>query len=128
MYASCRNLLLEVRGVIKDQNGQILERKPIKKFSELFRLAMKHKDKLIPALLEKANAQDLCNRLSNSDRFNNPDLNKYKSDLERFEEIPDNHTGVDLEIRFHTIANYLGLICANDVDFFSETRDPFLVN
>lgn len=88
---------------------------------------MKHKEKLIPALLEKANAQELCNRLSNSDRFNNTDT-KYKSDLERFEQIPDNHTSVDLEIRFHTIAKYIGLICANDVDFFSETRDPFLVN
>jgi hypothetical protein len=47
MYASCRNLLLEVRGVIKDKNGTVLERKPLTKFSDLFKLAINHKLQLV---------------------------------------------------------------------------------
>ena len=45
-----------------------------------------------------------------------------------FDEIQDNEVSIDLEIRFHTIAKYLGLIGSKDVDFFSETRNSILVN
>lgn len=57
MYASCRKLMLEIRAIIKDADGKILDSRPLNKFSELFKLAFTFKDRLIPALIEKAKAQ-----------------------------------------------------------------------
>lgn len=56
MYAPCRKLLLEVRAIIRDSQGNILYSEPMSKFSSLFQNAMLFKDKLIPALVEKAKA------------------------------------------------------------------------
>jgi hypothetical protein len=56
MYASCRKLVLEIRAIIKDAKGNILDSRPLHKFSDLFKLAFSFKDQLIPALVEKAKA------------------------------------------------------------------------
>ena len=107
MYASCRKLVLEIRAIIKDAEGNILDSRPLKKFSELFKLALSFKDQLIPALVEKAKAQEMSNRLLNYDRFNSADGSKHDLDLV---EIPDNNVSVELETKFYTVAKYIGLI------------------
>ena len=56
MYAPCRKLLLEVKAIIRDVEGNILYSQPMKKFSELFQNALLYQDMLIPALIEKAKA------------------------------------------------------------------------
>ena len=39
VYSSCRYLLFEVKGVVKDSKGAEIESKPIKSLSELFEMA-----------------------------------------------------------------------------------------
>jgi len=43
-------------------------------------------------------------------------------------ELPDNNCSVELEAKFYTIAKYIGLIGSSDIDRFSETAHPLLVN
>jgi len=61
LYSSCRNLLMEVEAVIKDRKGNILVKKPIKTFSELFELADEHREHMLPALIEKVKVQERVN-------------------------------------------------------------------
>lgn len=66
----------------------------------------------------------MSNRLTmRTDRFNMTE----RVDLDIME-LPDNDVSIELEIRFYTVAKYVGLIGSENIDNFSETAHPILVN
>ena len=84
----------------------MLSNRPLKKFSELFQLAQNYSQTLLPALIEKAKSQEMSNRLIlRTDRFNPTE----RQDID-IVELPDNDVSIELEVRFYTIAKYVGLI------------------
>lgn len=80
------------------------------------------KQTLLPALVDKARSQEMSNRITlRTDRFN-------MTERQEIIELPDNDVSVELEVRFYTIAKYVGLIGQGNIDNFSETAHSILVN
>lgn len=62
LYSSCQNLVLKVEAIIKDDKGNVVVRKPINKFSELFEEALNYKESVARSLITKVQSMESKNK------------------------------------------------------------------